>query len=87
MRTKISWKRNSTVIEVLAAAALLAASCLRQTGASGALFALRGGGAAAINLGQSYPLLGMALSAVLLLEKACWKDGRMEKKRKRSIGF
>jgi SSS family solute:Na+ symporter len=33
---------------------------------SGALAALLGGGAAAIFLGQKYPLLGMAVSAVLL---------------------
>jgi hypothetical protein len=34
---------------------------------TGALTALVGGGITAIMLGQTYPLLGMAVSAVLLL--------------------
>ena len=43
---------------------------------SGALAALVGGGVTAILLGQNYPLLGMAVSAVLLfgvswLERVC----------------
>jgi SSS family solute:Na+ symporter len=40
---------------------------------SGALFALVGGGLTAIFLGQSYPLAGMAVSAVLLFGVS-WLD-------------
>lgn len=45
---------------------------------TGALFALVGGGGTAVLAGQSYPLLGFAVSAALLfgvswLERRCWK--------------
>jgi len=38
---------------------------------SGALAALMGGGITAVLFGQSYPLLGMAVSAVLLFGTSC----------------
>ena len=52
---------------------------------SGALFALVGGGATAIFFGQSYPLLGMAVSAIFLFGVSLLERRHMEKKRKRSI--
>ena len=52
---------------------------------SGALFALVGGGATAIFFGQSYPLLGMAVSAIFLFGVSLLERRHMEKKRKQSI--
>ncbi len=52
---------------------------------SGALFALVGGGVTAIFFGQSYPLLGMAVSAVFLFGVSFLERRLMEKKRKRPI--
>ncbi len=52
---------------------------------SGALFALVGGGATAILFGQTYPLLGMAVSAIFLFGVSLLERRHMEKKRKQSI--
>jgi len=40
---------------------------------AGALWAIAGGGSTAILLGQSYPLLGMAVSAALLFAVSWWE--------------